>query len=569
VVDDPRDSETSDGVAQSGDSALSASERLASSDPETITLTLEELRALYAALARRARNAKRADPPTVQALGQLVDLAGDLRRPRGLRLAVATAVRLLEGASDPFIRGLLHYFAANAWSHMRVIRRRPHGANPVFSWDEPEGVEEVAHLRAAEEAFAEVDATSPAHDGAWARRRQVLTNLGNALNAGGRLIEAIEAWDAALALDPSFGMALGNRGMGLEWYTTLAYDPGHQRHLIREAHRSLAASEVASGVDPNAAEVFAQIKAHIESRVHAGVLEKPESQWTPERPWSGEERAYRTWCAKARLFLNDLNDIRVDARAMADVLMLPSLVTPLDEGPALLGFFNQLKQEYVAARWLLYRGMHGDEVHFADRDVTLVNTLDYPVYSIAAEEAKLAYRSFYSLFDKIAFFLNDYFVLGIPERAVSFKTLWYDRREQKHGPRADLTARRNAPLRALYWLSQDLFAPGERSSDLGAQRMAEIRQELEHKYLKLHENNTDAPGRRDRPGEVSHDRIAYSLGAAELHKRALRLARLVRAALLYLAFAVRVEERDREELRSPGSLSLPMAVPLWDDDWKR
>jgi hypothetical protein len=68
---------------------------------------------------------------------------------------------------------------------------------------------------------------------------------------------------------------------------------------------------------------------------------------------------------------------------------------------------------------------------------------------------------------------------------------------------------------------------------------------------------------------VSHDRIAYSLGAAELHKRALRLARLVRAALLYLAFAVRVEERDREELRSPGSLSLPMAVPLWDDDWKR
>jgi LA2681-like HEPN len=46
---------------------------------------------------------------------------------------------------------------------------------------------------------------------------------------------------------------------------------------------------------------------------------------------------------------------------------------------------------------------------------SLYNTLDYPTYSVAIEKVKAAYRLAYSLFDKIAFFLNAYLdLLPIP-----------------------------------------------------------------------------------------------------------------------------------------------------------
>ena len=46
-------------------------------------------------------------------------------------------------------------------------------------------------------------------------RAQALNNLGNILNHIGRFVEAIEAWDRALALVPNMAMANGNRGIGL------------------------------------------------------------------------------------------------------------------------------------------------------------------------------------------------------------------------------------------------------------------------------------------------------------------------------------------------------------------
>ena len=131
---------------------------------------------------------------------------------------------------------------------------------------------------------------------------------------------------------------------------------------------------------------------------------------------SEEERAYRIWCLDNKLFLNPLNDLGAHRIAARDILHLPPFVAPIDEPPSLLGLFNQLKQEFVTARWLYYDGTRGKGVHFADRDVVLLNTLDYPTYSIAIEKVKAAYRLAYSLFDKIAFFLNAYLDLSWTKR---------------------------------------------------------------------------------------------------------------------------------------------------------
>src|SRR5260370_37886414 len=106
-------------------------------------------------------------------------------------------------------------------------------------------------------------------------------------------------------------------------------------------------------------------------------------------------------------------------------------------------FFNQIKQEFVSARFLRFEGITSSGAHYSDRGVLLHNTFDYPTYSLAIERVKSAFRILYSLFDKIAFFLNQYLELAIPERQVTFRTFWYVSQDRKKGLRPELQQRRN------------------------------------------------------------------------------------------------------------------------------
>lgn len=63
-------------------------------------------------------------------------------------------------------------------------------------------------------------------------------------------------------------------------------------------------------------------------------------------------------------------------------------------------------------------------IHFADKGTHLINFADYPQYGIRIEQIKSAFKILYELFDKIAYFLNSYFDLGIHERDVSFNHVW-------------------------------------------------------------------------------------------------------------------------------------------------
>jgi hypothetical protein len=72
-----------------------------------------------------------------------------------------------------------------------------------------------------------------------------------------------------------------------------------------------------------------------------------------------QEKQYRRWCLANRLFLNPLNDLGPHTVAARDTMTLPDFTTKLQEPPSLVGFFNQMKQEFVSARWMFYDGMHG------------------------------------------------------------------------------------------------------------------------------------------------------------------------------------------------------------------
>ena len=76
---------------------------------------------------------------------------------------------------------------------------------------------------------------------------------------------------------------------------------------------------------------------------------------------------------------------------------------------------------------------------------------------IGIEKVKAAYRSIYSIFDKLAYFLNKYLKLGISDDVISFVNLWYkDVRNQKRRKEIQKIQRENYALNGLWWIYKDL-----------------------------------------------------------------------------------------------------------------
>lgn len=500
----------------------------------------------------------------LQGLGSLIDLSEILSRPDGIETALKRGDTLLSRDLNTSQRAVLHYFLSNAWEAKRKFAYK---GTSIYEWEQPELEKEIVHLRNAVQLGVETKVEP-------IRLCQMHTNLGNLLSHCGRIVDAIASWDRALAIDPDFAMAVGNRGYGLMHYAKLVHDPGHQVFHFQEAYAGLTralSSGNARMLFPEALAGFSGALDQLKSAIPIEVLTAPPHTHPFPDNMPGEEHRYRTWCLNKRLFLNDLNDLGTDPIAAADVLTMPSIFTPIKAPqPNAFGFFNQMKQEYVSGRYLYYEGVTADQVHFSDHEVTLINTLDYPAYGLAVEKVKIAFRIAYSLLDKVAYFLNDYLMLGIPEKSVSFRGLWYNSQDPKRGLREDVHRPSNAPLKGLFFLAKDLYEKEQGFTDAmepDAREVAAIRNNLEHKYFKLHTFSRPRPPLNgDCP--IGFDVLAYSMERGDFERRTFRLLRTTREALIYVSQVVHVEESRRRTEAGEEGLTMPIYMSTWEDNWK-
>jgi tetratricopeptide (TPR) repeat protein len=489
----------------------------------------------------------------LQKLGLLVDLSHDVGSIEGLRKAIALADDLSQCTLTPSETADLHYTLGNAWGNIKVLK------NVRVAWDSEELEQEIYQFRLA---------VGPDPALSKPRRVQSLTNLANSLSDAGRVIEAIELWEQALRGVPGYGMTVGNRGYGLYKLAYGVPDRGHAAYIMAFARQDLARAVKRPLETEGAAAFFKTHLARAESVL--GDAKPPTAEalnaWPMGR--SQQERRYRQWCLKHRLFLNPLNDLGAYAIGARDRLALPTMVRPIGEGPIFHGLFNQLKQEFTAARFLYFEGISGEKAHFADREVYQLNTLDYPSYSIHVEKMKAAFRIAYSMLDKIAFFVNAYYEFEVPSKNVSFRSIWYTKGEKKKGLRPDIEVRPNWPLKGLFWVGKDLSEDRPEfvaSMNPDSQQLVDIRNHLEHKYLKLHEpewhiNKDVFPG-------FTTDTLALSVYRGDFSAKTLRMLKLVRSALLYLVMSVRFEEsRRKEKDKAPAG---PIVMDVWEDRWKR
>ena len=473
---------------------------------------------------------------TLDDLAHTIDGASDAGDEAVLRrLGEDCESRLRTAESEDQVR--LLYYWSNTYSSIIAIKQNE--PDFVWNWKQTEGVQNILLLRQAirEPSFDTINSIVA---------RQIRTNLASRLHAIGRPVAANEERLRVLEYDPLFAKALAGQAKGIAFYATQLYDQNHIPILLAAA-RSLFDTALGkdafweSGDRDSVAPGLLEERNRIADDLHRNHYDDDYNlnQWSLGD--TEEEHSYRRWCLRNRLFLNPLNEAYTETVAATDVLHLPSHSYGIKDVPRFSAYYNLLKQEYASARYRLYRATHEDGPEFMMRDVLMLDSGEGQVLGHFTEDLRSAFQTTYGIFDKIGLFLNDYFQVGLEPRNVSFRGVWF-----VNPCRADSEIRPlfknhpNWPLRGLYFLSKDLFDHDFKEvSEPDAAHLAQLRHQLEHRFLSFQNFNTEQ-------STETHRFISIDV----FENKALRLLKMAREALIYLSLAMHREEKLRKDTRS-------------------
>lgn len=484
----------------------------------------------------------------LEILGELIESAREQNDLDKLEKTIQLAYKFIDNPKfNQREIGLLNYFLSNAWSYIQ----RTKFPNEEFSLETTELEKQIIHLRIANNLIKDINDNF--------NKCQILTNLGNLFSHIGRFSEAQDYFNQCLEINRDFGMAIGNRGFGLYYYARVIFEPVQQFIFMQYARKDLANAISSNQVYFEAKYAFANMIQQIESAYPIDELNDFKNYSDFYKGLNKLEREYKEWCAENKLFINPLNDILTESVVAQDYLFIPTMILKPNDKLFFHSMFNQLKQEYTSARFLFYEAIQSNRSHFSDKDVVLMDTSDYSVYSFALEKTKITFRVCYSIFDKIAYFINIYLKLGYDENRVSFRTVWYNNLDKKKGLNNQLLTTKNWAMRGLFWLSKDLYEKDfDASIDPDAKEIASIRNFIEHKSFKIVESDNYGWTEKNETFEIDRDLF---------YDKTFKLLKLSRSALMYLSFLIYDEERKKSD-KNPTIPTIPMDFLKIEDDEK-
>jgi hypothetical protein len=306
----------------------------------------------------------------------------------------------------------------------------------------------------------------------------VYTNLAICLGGHGRLIEAREMYIKAIEVFPDNGVTYYMLAQTEKSLASFQKYDSFKGGYLNEAYKNF---EVAEEKDLSFSEDEYSIKnyikknkAEIKKYLNFNVIEEFLNQ-DYSLGKTKSEREYRDWCLSNKLFLDPLNEITSNSIAARDGLNINGHMGENN----IFGLINNLKREYITARYMFWEGVQKGDLykHFSDNKIDLIDTYDYQLHYISSEKIKSSFRICYSILDKIAFFLNHYFELKIPEREVSAKKVANNQKYPEN----------NLMIGAILSLIKDFFEGNfeDGGYDADAKMLYDIRNHIEHKYLKV------------------------------------------------------------------------------------
>jgi tetratricopeptide (TPR) repeat protein len=391
-----------------------------------------------------------------------------------------------------------------------------------------------------------------------ATRIQALTNLGNSYDLLGRDLDSIQAYDRAIAIDPDFGMAQGNKGVALLGVANLS--AGHTPAVLRQAVDAL---DRALGDRDRVASVGgAKALARFECE-RGRIAQKSNGAHTHEHldveVWKDP---YLRWCKERNLFLHVSPKCLSEDTELLDPLFFSHLVGGTDESGSdradvLVDAFDAIKQDYVAARysaWLVSAPESSirEQTAAASTRTAFLDSLSYARWGVRTGMTMQAFTAATNLLDKVASFVHLYYGTG-RVKDVYFSSLWHGRDRKKAKTMDGVLAAEltkdifNRGLLALCDLSCDLDRP-TRLNDL-----VDRRHTATHRFLVAHElGAASAPG-----GGRWLDRVDWE----DLIDGLVWQLQLSRAALVYLARLVEIREASLDrELTSGDGILAPIPI---------
>lgn len=398
-------------------------------------------------------------------------------------------------------------------------------------------------LFTARELYEQVAADS---DQPESLRLRAATDLGNSLDNHGRHIEALIAYDRALALDPQFGMALGNRGMTL--LDRAIRMPDFSDPVICEAVAALDSAlahpeSISQAGDPHAIQIFRKYRSRIKGTP------------THDHDTVALAEPHLEWCRAHDLLLHPSPRCITPKTKVLDALRFGGLTVGIDDASqarvlTLQDTLNALLQDYLAARYLAWQTLEtGSELRHAvapfNDHAAFTDTLTYARWGTATGLALMALAAATNLLDKVAGATHLY--LG-STRQVYFFQFWLRRRRAGQPERLDEViatelAAGNRGLRALCDLSCELERPGP------VKAIRDQRHAATHRAIAVHEVIA--------PAERIPDDWVERITTAELQDGVLDQLRRSKAALTYLMDVI----IDREKRLRPDE-DLP-SMPHW------
>lgn len=484
-------------------------------------------------------------------LAHAIDAASNTGDEASLRQLAAECEERLNATADGPNRVVLRYYQSNTYS--AIIEARCNDIAYLRNWEQPDGTRNLLLLRHAinESAFGSVDPIISC---------QIRTNLANRLNSLGRPIAANEEWSKVLRTIPHFAKALASQAGGITCLARTLYDDCHTSVLLAAA-RSLYDKALGEDAlwESGDRDCFAPSLTQKRNRLTDYLVRSRYDEDFNLNQWSfgatREERSYRRWCLRERLFLNPLNEAYPDSVAATDVLHLPSHAYGIEEVPRFPLYYNLLKQEYVTARYRLYRATQENDPDFLMQEVLMLDSGEGQVLGHYTEDLRSAFRSSYAIFDKIALFLNDYFDIGLDPKKVNFRKIWLQPNGCEVLPM--FRDRPNWPLRGLYFLSKDLFDVDlAEVAEPEAAQLALLRHQVEHRFLSF-----------------QHSDFGYSTETHRImtidnfQRKTMHLLKMAREALVYVSLAMHREETLRRETTESDANKISVSIPSRRIEW--
>lgn len=358
---------------------------------------------------------------------------------------------------------------------------------------------------------------------------ELFINYGNCLNKLGRTLDALDCYENAIQIDPNHPMALGNKGIALISYAEIL--PDHYITHFKEAYFYLE-SALSHNPPPESIPYFKQHMEFLERTFPEVIRDNTGYPGYTLEAHSRLEKYLIDFCLEHKLYLNPCNyckkcDVCLGDNALINRMLIDNRDNKYnvntDPFLVLSSYLNQIKQDYISARFLLILSQYDNfDINFVDKNVRKIKTPDRSVNNVYTQLLKFAFKSFYDVLDKIACFIDYYLNLQIPQNRIYFSSLWYSNRNRTK-IRSKIIKTNNPALNALFDIHSDL-------SDGIHNEYSQNRHKLTHRFLNI----------------SRYKGVSDSIDLGQFLSDTIDLAKITKRAILYTLSFIHIEERKKD-----------------------